>query len=100
MQEILGAGAVRYAKESNIFFDIDEEFLVGAEGEIRERRASMAGVDEMIGEQTGLAYDPAEIVHSKPIFDFLINRYGDCWIYVAQEGKDPEAEERVALRMF
>jgi hypothetical protein len=100
MKEIRGAAAVRYARELNIFFDIDEEFLAGAEEGIRERQTSMADVDELIEEQTGLAYDPAEIVPGKPIFDFLINRYGDGWIYVAQEGKNPEAEEQVALRMF
>lgn len=100
MKEIRGAAAVRYAREANIFFDIDEEFLAEAEEGIRERRTSMADIDELIEEQTGLPYDPAEIVLGKPIFDFLINRYGDGWIYVAQEGKDPEAEERVALRMF
>jgi len=100
MKEIRGAAAVRYARELSVFFDIDEELLARAEGEIRERRTSMADVDTLIEEQIGLSYDPAEILPGKPIFDFLINRYGDGWIYVAQEGKDPEAEERVALRMF
>jgi len=100
MKEIRGAAAVRYARESNIFFDIDEEFLAGAEEEMREQRTSIADIYALIREQTGYPYDPAEIVPGKPIFDFLINRYGDGWIYVAQEGKDSGAEERVVLRMF
>jgi hypothetical protein len=100
MKEIRGAAAVRYAREWNIFFDIDEGFLAEAEEEMRERRTSIADIYALVGEQTGLSYDAAEIVPGKPIFDFLVNRYGDGWIYIAQEGKYPEAEERVALRMF
>lgn len=100
MKEIRGAAAVRYARELNIFFDIDEDFLAKAEEEMREKRTSILDVDRLIQEQTGLSYDPAEIVPGKLVFDFLINRYGDGWIYVAQEGKDPEAEEKLALRLF
>ena len=100
MKEIRGAAAVRYARELNIFFDIDRDFLTGAEEEITERPTSMADVYTLIEERTGYSYDPAEIVPGHLVFDFLINRYGDGWIYVAQEGKDPEAEERAALRMF
>jgi hypothetical protein len=100
MKEIRGAAAVRYARELNIFFNIDVEFLAQAEEEMREERISVAYVYGLIREQTGLPYDPAEIVPGRPIFDFLINRYGDGWIYVALEGKSPEVEERVALRMF
>lgn len=100
MKEIRGAAAVRYAREMNIYFDIDEDFLAGAEEEMREQRTSMSDVDELIRERTGYSYNPAEIVPGKPIFDFLINRYGDGWIYVALEGKAPEAEEKVALRMY
>jgi hypothetical protein len=100
MKETRGAAAVRYARELNIFFNIDVEFLAQAEEEMREERTSVAYVYGLIREQTGLPYDPAEIVPGKPIFDFLINRYGDGWIYVALEGRSPEAEERVALRMF
>lgn len=100
MNEIRGAEAVRYAREWNIFFNIDVEFLAEAEEEMREERTSVADVYGLIKERTGIPYDPVEIVPGKPIFDFLINRYGDGWIYVAREGKNPEAEEGVALRMF
>lgn len=100
MKDIRGAAAIRYARELNIFFDIDRDFLTGAEEEMTERPTAMADIYALIEERTGYSYDPAEIVPDQPIFDFLINRYGDGWIYVAQEGKDPEAEERVALRMF
>jgi hypothetical protein len=100
MKEIRGVEAVRYSRELNIFFDIDEDFLAKAEGKLRGSRASMADADELIEEQTGRSFDPAQIVPGKEAFDFLINRYGDGWIYVAQEGKDPEAVERIALRLF
>jgi hypothetical protein len=100
MKEIRGVEAVRYSRELNIFFDIDEDFLTKAEGKLRGSRTSMADVDELIEEQTGRSFDPAEIVPGKEAFDFLINRYGDGWIYIAQEGKDPEAVERIALRLF
>jgi hypothetical protein len=100
MKEIRGVEAVRYSSELNIFFDIDEDFLARAEGKLRGSRTSMADVDELIEEQTGRSFDPAGIVPGKEAFDFLINRYGDGWIYVAQEGKDPEAVERIALRLF
>lgn len=100
VKEIRGAAAVRYARELNIFFDIDDAFLTEAEEGMTESPTSMADIYRLVEEQTGCDWDPAEIVPARPIFDFLINRYGDGWIYVAQEGKDPEAEERVALRMF
>jgi hypothetical protein len=100
MKEVRGAAAVRYAREWNIYFNIDVEFLAEAEEEMREEPTPVAYVYGLIREQTGLRYDPVEIVPGKPIFDFLINRYGDGWIYVAREGKNPEAEEGVALRMF
>jgi hypothetical protein len=100
MKEIRGAAAVTYARVFNLFFNIDEDFLAEAEEEMREKRTSILDVDELIQEQTGISYDPAEIVPGKLVFDFLINRYGDGWIYVAQEGKDPEAEEKLALRLF
>lgn len=100
MKEMRGATAVRYARELNIFFDIDRDFLTGAEEEMTESPTSMADVYTLIKERAGQDWDPAEIVPGQPVFDFLINRYGDGWIYVALEGKDPEAEERVALRMF
>ena len=100
MKVIRGAEAVRYSREMGIHFDIDEEFLARAEGKLRGGRTSMADVDELIEERTGLRYDPTEIVPGMVIFDFLINRYGDRWIYVAREGRDPVAEERIALRLF
>ncbi|MFL6284478.1 MAG: hypothetical protein ACJ74Q_15140 [Pyrinomonadaceae bacterium] len=100
MKIIRGAAAVTYARELNIFFEIDDFFLADAEGEIREERTSVADIYMLLKEQTGHSYDPAEIVPGQPVFDFLINRYGDGWIYVPQEGMDPAAEEQAALRMF
>jgi hypothetical protein len=100
MEEIRGAAAVRYARELNIFFNIDERFLADAEGEMSGRRTSIVDFYEFLREQTGIPFNPAEIVPGKETFDFLINRHGDGWIYVAREGKDPEAEEKQALRLF
>ena len=100
MKEIRGAAAVRYARELNIHFDINRDFLAEAEEEMTERPTSVADIYQLVRERTGYGWDPAEIVPGKPIFDFLINRHGDGWIYVAQEGRNPGAEERAALRMF
>lgn len=100
MKEFRGAEAVRYARETGIYFDIDEDYLADAEEGIRGRHTSMVDVDELIEEQMGRPYDPAEILPGNEVFDFLINRYGDGWIYVALEGNNPEAEERVTLRLF
>lgn len=100
MKEIRGAAAVRYAREAGIRFDIDEGFLIEAEAALGGHRTSMVDIDRLIEERTGFPFDPAEIVPSKETFDFLVNRYGDGWIYVAVEGRDPGAEERAALRMF
>jgi hypothetical protein len=100
MKEFRGAEALRYARETGIDFDVDEDFLMEAEEAISGRRTSMADVDEVIEEQTGSSYDPAEIISGTGVFDFLINRYGDGWIYVPLEGDDPEAEETVTLRMY
>lgn len=100
MKEIRGAAAVQYARQLSIYFDIDLRFLADTEEEMTGRRTSIVDIYVLIKERTGLPYNPAEIVPGKEIFDFLINRYGDRWIYVAQEGKDPEAEEKQALRLF
>jgi len=100
MKEFRGAEALRYAREMSIDFDIDEDFLTEAEEALSGRRTSMADVDELIEEQTGSSYDPAEILPGTGVFDFLINRYGDGWIYIAVEGNDPEEEERRTLRLF
>jgi hypothetical protein len=100
MKEIRGVAAVTYARVFNIFFNIDEALLANAEAEMSGRRTSIVDFYELVRERTGVSYNPAEIVPGKIIFDFLINRHGDEWIYVAQEGKDPEAEEKQALRLF
>jgi hypothetical protein len=100
MKEIRGAAAVTYARVFNIFFDIDMDFLAEAEEEMGGRQTSYVDLYELIEERTGISYRPAEIIPGNIVFDFLINRYGDGWIFVAQEGKDPDKEEMLALRMF
>lgn len=100
MKEIRGAGAVKYARENGIDFDIDEAFLERAEGEILGRPATMADVNALFEERLGSPYDPADVTPGEESFDFMVARYGDDWIYVAVEGKDPAGEEGAALRLF
>ncbi len=60
----------------------------------------MVDVSLLLEERLGRHFQADEIAAGGEIFDFLINRYGDEWIYVAIEGDNPEAEERVTLQMF
>ena len=100
MKEIRGARALGYARGNGIRFDIDQDYLAEAEANLRGGRASMVEVSELLEERVGRHFRADEIIAGGESFDFLINRYGDEWIYVAIEGDDPEAEERVTLRLF
>lgn len=100
MKEVRGAQALRYSRETGVRFDVDDDFIRGAEGGLRGGRTPMLYVQVLVRERTGMEYEPAEILPGTEVFDFLVNRYGDGWIYVAMEGKDPAAEEGRALRLF
>jgi hypothetical protein len=100
MKEFRGAEAVRYARENGIDFDVDWRYLAETEGEMRGEKTSIADVDRMIEDRLGRGLNLADVTGGGETFDFLVNRYGDGWIYVAVEGCDPEAEEAAALRMY
>lgn len=100
MKEIRGAEAVRYAEEQGISFEVDEDFLARKEAELRGRPATMDDVEEVFEQRLGRRYDPSDVFPGDEGFDFLVGRYGDGWIYVAVEGRDPEEEERAVLGMF
>ncbi|MDQ5826533.1 MAG: hypothetical protein M3441_20260 [Chloroflexota bacterium] len=97
MKEIRGAKAIRYADENGIDFNIDEGFLTRAEGAVLGRDARLADLGGLIERELGRPFDRAELLPGTASFDFLINRHGDGWIYVAVEGANPDEEERVAL---
>lgn len=100
MKEIRGAQALQYAREAGIRFDIDEAFIREAEGEMRGEPTPMLMVVDLILESTGRKYAPREITPGDEVFDFLVNRYGDRWIYVALEGVNPAGEEARTLQLF
>lgn len=100
MKELRGAEAVRYARENGIDFDVDWSFLAEAEGEMKGEKTSVADVDRLVEDRLGRGLDLADVTGGGETFDFLVNRYGDGWIYVAVEGRDPEAEEAAVLRMY
>lgn len=100
MKEIRGAEAVRYAVEMGIDFDIDEDYLAEQESLISRRRAAPAYIYRLVEKKLGVEYDPADVIPGSEVLDFLNNRYGDAWAYIALEGEDPEAEEKTTLRLF
>lgn len=100
MKEVRGAEALRYCRETGIRFDIDEEFIRKAEGEMMGERTSMLYIQRLVHEQTGFEFYPEEINPGDEVFDYLINRYGDRWIYVALEGRNPSADEERTLELF
>jgi len=100
MKELRGAEALRYSREAGVRFDVDDDFIREAEGEFSGGPVPMLYVQELVRERAGAEYEPTEILPGTEVFDFLVNRYGDGWIYVALEGRDPEAEEGRALRLF
>jgi hypothetical protein len=100
VKEIRGAKAVRYAGEMNIDFDIDESYLTMKESQISGKHFAPVNVYLLLDEKLGREFDPAEVVPGSEVFEFLVNRYGENWAYVALEGSSPEVEERVTLRQF
>src|SRR5437588_1659084 len=100
MKEIRGMEAVRYAEEQGIVFDVDEEFMLRAESAILGRQATPLDIDEVFYEKLDTSYDSTDLFPDGENFELLVARYGDGWIYVPLEGKHPEEEERVVLRMF
>jgi len=99
-KEIRGMEALRYAEEHNLIFDDDEDFLLRAEGARLGRPATANDLDYLFEENLGDCYDRTDLLPGEKNFKFLIERYGDGWIYVALEGNHPDEEEREVLRLF
>lgn len=100
MKELRGMDAVRYAESEGISFNIDENYLIEAEGNIRGRPATRDDIEKVFDETLGSSYDPANVHYGGESFDLLIKRYGDASIYVPVEGLNPKEEEKVALDLF
>lgn len=100
MKEIRGAKAVQYAKNNGLTFSIDEDFLAQTESELRGQPASMDDVENLFEEELGEPYDPTDVFDGTESYKFLLDRYGDGWIYVPLEGNHPLQEERAVLRLY
>jgi hypothetical protein len=100
MRQLRGAQAVSYARNNGIYFDVDRAFLIRAESELTGDQASLIDIDRVLEDRVGRNFDPEEIAQGGDTFDFLVNRYGDGWIYVAVEGDNPDADEKAVLSMF
>lgn len=99
-KEIRGMKAVRYAGRMRILIDVDEEFILRAEGELLGRPATLGDLDDLFEREMGSCYDPTDLLPGGDNFEFLVGRYGDGWVYVAVEGNDPAGEERAVLRLY
>ncbi len=99
MKEIRGVEAIRYTDEHGIDFNVDEDFLIRAEGALLGRPAQYEDLDDLFERELGQPFDPGDLLPDNRAFDFLVNRHGDGWIYVAVEGTHPEEEEAVVLRL-
>lgn len=100
MKKITGAAAVNYANTNGLDFSIDEAFLVEAEGTIRGCPTTIEDIDSLLEEQLGEPYDPTKIIEGSTSHRFLLDRYGDQWIYVPLEGNHPLEEEQAVLQLY
>jgi hypothetical protein len=100
MKELRGMKAIQYAEKEGISFNIDENYLIKAEGELQGRSGTLDDLEEVFQETFGQGYKSANLLPGSEDFEFLLNRYGDAWIYIPIEGLNPKAEEHAALRLF
>jgi len=100
VKELRGAAAIRYAKETGLDFSIDENSLVKAESKLQGNKVTMDDVEALFEAQLGELYDPVSIFEGTKGFHFLVDRYGNDWIYVPIEGNHPLEEEAAVLRLY
>src|SRR2546421_13073102 len=100
LKELRGLEAVRYAKHNALRFLIDENLLVRKESDTQGRAVSIEEIDLLIEKETGQDYEPAEVLEGTPSYEFLLNRYGDQWIYMPLEGNHPQDEEAAVLGLL
>jgi len=99
-KEIRGHEAVRYAEEQGILFDIDEDYMLAAEGELLGRAATKGDLHNLFMQRLGRRYDPTDVFPGEENFNLLVERYGDQWVCVPLRGNHPEQEEEAALGLF
>jgi hypothetical protein len=100
VKELRGAVAIRYAKERGLDFLIDENSLAKAEARLQRKTVTMDDVEALFEAQLGELYDPVSIFEGTKGFHFLVDRYGDDWIYIPIEGNHPLEEEAAVLRLY
>jgi hypothetical protein len=100
VKDIRGAAAIHYAEETGLNFSVDEDLLAKAEGALQGKKGSMDDVEAVFEEQLGESYDPTNIFEGTRGFKFLVDRYGEDWIYVPIEGNHPLDEEAAVLRLY
>jgi hypothetical protein len=100
MKEIRGMDAVRYAEKECLLFNVDESYLIKAEGELLGRPASLSDVEAIFNEKLGRSYSSTLQLSSSVGLNLLIDRYGAGWIYIPAAGFNPKEEEDVVLDLF
>jgi hypothetical protein len=100
MKEIRGARALDYARANGLDFSIDEFFLIKAETRIQHRQTTIDDLDSLLEKELGESYDPTKVIEGSSSYEFLLNRYGDGWIYVPLEGNEPLEEERAVMQLY
>jgi hypothetical protein len=100
MKEIRGMDAIWYAEREGLLFNRDENYLIKAESKILGRPASLGDVEDIIDEKLGRGYGSTPHTPGGEVFNLLIERYGNDWIYIPVEGLNPKEEEDVTLRLF
>lgn len=101
MKELRGQKALAYATKTGIGPCVDYIFLAQRETEKQGHPVSPNDIDRFIEEAINEEVEHGEAcVPGTPEYEFLINRYGNQWIFVPLEGNHPEAEEAAVLRSF
>lgn len=99
-KELRGGEALCYSAKEGILFDIDEGFLLEAEGRALGRIATRTDIHRLFKENLDRRYDPKDVSPGRESFNLLVERYGNGWICVPLEGNHPEEEEQIVLDML
>jgi len=100
MKQIRGIAAVEYARKNGLEFLVDEAALRDAESRIQAKPVTLLDIDSLLQKELGESYDPTKVIEGSRSFDFLLQRYGDQWIYMPLEGNHPDEEEDAVLRIY
>jgi hypothetical protein len=100
MKQIRGIAALEYATKNGLEFLVDEAALRDAESRIQAKPVTLLDIDSLLQTELGESYDPTKVIEGSRSFDFLLQRYGDEWIYMPLEGNHPDEEESAVLRLY